>query len=96
MPSFWELLLVLLIVVLLFGAGKISKIMEDVGKGIKAFKKGMDEEDGKQVKEVKATKKKPAKNPAKKSGKKTAAKNAKSKPKSKNKKPSTKKSNTKK
>jgi sec-independent protein translocase protein TatA len=37
----WELLLVLLVVVLLFGSGKISALMGDVAKGIKAFKRGM-------------------------------------------------------
>lgn len=33
--------LVLLVVVLLFGGGRISSLMGDVAKGIKAFKKGM-------------------------------------------------------
>lgn len=40
-----HLLLLLLVVVLLFGRGKISELMGDVGKGIKSFKKGLDEED---------------------------------------------------
>ncbi len=43
--SIWHWVIVLLIVVLLFGSGKISNIMGDVAKGIKAFKKGMKEED---------------------------------------------------
>ncbi len=41
----WQVLLVLLIVVLLFGAGKIPRLMGDVAKGIKAFRQGMKEED---------------------------------------------------
>ncbi len=43
--SIWHWLILLLIVVLLFGRGKISEIMGDVAKGIKSFKKGMTEED---------------------------------------------------
>jgi sec-independent protein translocase protein TatA len=38
-------LLVLLVVVLLFGSGKISSVMGDVAKGIKSFKKNMKDED---------------------------------------------------
>ena len=41
----WQLLLVLLVVVLLFGKGKISDLMGDMAKGIKAFKKGMADDD---------------------------------------------------
>ena len=37
--------IVLLVIVLLFGSGKISGLMGDVAKGIKAFKKGMKEDD---------------------------------------------------
>jgi sec-independent protein translocase protein TatA len=36
-----HLLLMLLVVVLLFGRGKVSDLMGDVAKGIKSFKKGM-------------------------------------------------------
>lgn len=43
--SIWHWLILLLIVVLLFGRGKISEIMGDVAKGIKSFKKGMSDED---------------------------------------------------
>lgn len=39
--SIWHWIILLLIVVLLFGRGKISEIMGDVAKGIKSFKKGM-------------------------------------------------------
>jgi sec-independent protein translocase protein TatA len=40
-PSIWQILIVVLLVVLLFGRGKISALMGDMAKGIKAFKKGM-------------------------------------------------------
>lgn len=43
--SIWHWVVVGLIVLLLFGRGKISEMMGDVAKGIKAFKKGMSEED---------------------------------------------------
>ena len=43
--SIWHWLLVILVVVLLFGRGKISDLMGDVAKGIKSFKKGMSEDD---------------------------------------------------
>ena len=43
--SIWHWLLVILVVVLLFGRGKISDLMGDVAKGIKSFKKGMAEDD---------------------------------------------------
>ena len=43
--SIWHWALLLLIVVLLFGRGKISEVMGDVAKGIKSFKKGMSEDE---------------------------------------------------
>jgi sec-independent protein translocase protein TatA len=43
-PSIWQILIVVLLVVVLFGRGKISGLMGDVAKGIKSFKKGMAEE----------------------------------------------------
>jgi sec-independent protein translocase protein TatA len=43
--SIWHWVIVLIIVLLLFGSGKISNIMGDVAKGIKSFKKGMKDED---------------------------------------------------
>ena len=39
--SIWHWVLVILVVVLLFGRGKVSDLMGDVAKGIKSFKKGM-------------------------------------------------------
>jgi len=43
--SIWHWVIVGLVVMLLFGRGKISEMMGDVAKGIKAFKKGMSDED---------------------------------------------------
>ncbi len=40
-----HILLLLVVVLVLFGAGKLPKVMGDMGKGIKAFKKGLSEED---------------------------------------------------
>ena len=37
----WQIAVVVILVVLLFGRGKISSLMGDVAKGIKSFKKGM-------------------------------------------------------
>jgi sec-independent protein translocase protein TatA len=45
MNSIWHWLIVLLVVVLLFGAGRISGVMGDLGRGIKSFKKGIAEDD---------------------------------------------------
>jgi sec-independent protein translocase protein TatA len=43
--SIWHWLVVIVVVLLLFGRGKISDLMGDVAGGIKAFKKGMAEDD---------------------------------------------------
>lgn len=40
-PSGWELLIVLLIVLLLFGPGRIGKVAGELAKGIKAFRDGI-------------------------------------------------------
>ena len=42
--SFWQIAIVVVIVVLLFGRGKISSLMGEVAKGIKSFKKGMSDD----------------------------------------------------
>ena len=39
--GFWQIAIVVILVVLLFGRGKISSLMGDVAKGIKSFKRGM-------------------------------------------------------
>ena len=43
--SIWHWIIVLVVVLLLFGRGKIPELMGDVAKGIKSFKKGMNDED---------------------------------------------------
>ena len=43
--GFWQIAIVVILVVLLFGRGKISSLMGDVAKGIKSFKKGMATDD---------------------------------------------------
>lgn len=43
--GFWQLILILLIVLLVFGAGKLPKVMGDMGKGVRAMRDGLKEED---------------------------------------------------
>ena len=43
--SIWHWLIVLVVVLVLFGRGRISETMGDFGKGIKSFKAGMNEDD---------------------------------------------------
>jgi sec-independent protein translocase protein TatA len=43
--SIWHWVILLVVVVLLFGSGRISSVMTDVAKGIKSFKKGMADDD---------------------------------------------------
>ncbi|MFN4355400.1 twin-arginine translocase TatA/TatE family subunit [Parvibaculum sp.] len=51
MPGWTQILIVLVLIVLLFGRGKISDMMGDVAKGIRSFKKGLaDEDDGQTAK----------------------------------------------
>jgi sec-independent protein translocase protein TatA len=45
--SLWHWIIVLLVVLILFGRGRISEIMGDFGKGIKSFKEGINEESAK-------------------------------------------------
>jgi len=52
MPSMPELLIVLAIVVLLFGAKKIPDLAKGMGKGIKDFKKAIKEDDEEEVVEI--------------------------------------------
>ncbi|MFO0993058.1 MAG: twin-arginine translocase TatA/TatE family subunit [Hyphomicrobiales bacterium] len=44
--SIWHWLILILVVLLLFGRGKISDLMGDMAKGIKSFKKGLADEPG--------------------------------------------------
>ena len=52
--GFWQIAIVVILVVLLFGRGKITSLMGDVAKGIKSFKKGMasDQSDESQPKNI--------------------------------------------
>ena len=56
----WQIAIVVILVVLLFGRGKISSLMGDVAKGIKSFRKGMstdvsDEDTQKNISENQST-----------------------------------------
>ncbi|MEO0820049.1 MAG: twin-arginine translocase TatA/TatE family subunit [Pseudomonadota bacterium] len=50
--SIWQILIVVLLLVLLFGRGKISELMGDMAKGIKSFKKGMSEDTAEEAPQV--------------------------------------------
>lgn len=43
--SFWHLLVVVLVILVLFGAGKLPRVMGDLGKGVRNFKAGLDGKD---------------------------------------------------
>ncbi len=43
--SIWHWLIVLAVVLLLFGTGRVSNLMGDLAKGVKAFKKGLQEDE---------------------------------------------------
>ncbi len=45
--SFSHLLIILLIILVLFGAGKLPQVMADLGKGLKAFKDGLNNDNSK-------------------------------------------------
>lgn len=53
--SIWHWLILAIVVILLFGRGKISDMMGDVAKGIKNFKKGISDEPEQQQATVKPT-----------------------------------------
>lgn len=52
MISFWHILVVLVIILIVFGAGKLPRVMGEMGKGIRSFKDGLDGkgDDGEQKK----------------------------------------------
>ncbi|MBN9333462.1 twin-arginine translocase TatA/TatE family subunit [Devosia sp.] len=54
-PSIWGILVVAVVVILLFGRGKISGMMGEVASGIKAFQKGMKDDEDKPVERVATT-----------------------------------------
>jgi len=45
----WQLIIIALVILVLFGRGRISEMMGDFGKGIKSFKQGMNDESGKDM-----------------------------------------------
>lgn len=54
MGRIWELVLILAIILIFFGAGKLPQVMKDVGKSIKGLKEGMkDDEEGEKGKKDK-------------------------------------------
>ena len=60
--GFWQIAIVVVLVVLLFGRGKISSLMGDVAKGIKSFKKGMSSDDPTQSNTTTSSEEKPNEN----------------------------------
>ncbi|MBM5787074.1 MAG: twin-arginine translocase TatA/TatE family subunit [Pelagibacterales bacterium] len=52
--GFWQIVIIVLLVVIFFGRGKISQLMGDVAEGIKKFKKGMSSEETLDSKEDKS------------------------------------------
>lgn len=57
--SLWHWVIVLVVVLLVFGAGKLPNVMGDMAKGVKAFKKGMRDEDADTAEGTKLTENKP-------------------------------------
>ena len=55
-PSIWQILIVVIAIFLLFGAGRLPRIMGDLAKGIRSFKDGLNEED--KAKEIENSNKK--------------------------------------
>lgn len=52
--SFWHILVVVVVVLVLFGTGRLPRLMEDLGKGINSFKKGLkDTDDTKSIEDKK-------------------------------------------
>jgi len=78
-PSWFQILIVIVLLVLLFGRGKISDLMGDVAKGIKSFKKGIADDDADDsdatdtVKSIEHEDEKPAKSAKSSSGSKAKA-----------------------
>jgi len=54
MPGYWQIILIVLVVLLLFGGKKIPELMKGIGRGTREFKKGLntDEEDDESSKDV--------------------------------------------
>ena len=52
MPGFQELLVILLIVIIIFGASKLPQLGKGLGEGIRNFKKGLRSDDGSSAEET--------------------------------------------
>jgi sec-independent protein translocase protein TatA len=50
--SLWHLVVVLVVVLIFFGAGKLPRVMSDLGKGIRSFKEGLDGKDDEDTKKL--------------------------------------------
>ncbi|MBQ4285006.1 MAG: twin-arginine translocase TatA/TatE family subunit [Bacteroidales bacterium] len=61
----WEIVIIALIILLLFGGKKIPELMKGLGKGVKNFKQGMNEVEG-ELNDIKSDIEKPAEKPAEK------------------------------
>ncbi|MDG6077671.1 twin-arginine translocase TatA/TatE family subunit [Erythrobacter litoralis] len=48
----WQLVIIAVLILVLFGRGRISEMMGDFGKGIKSFKQGMNEDEEKPAKQI--------------------------------------------
>ena len=48
----WQLIIIAIVILVLFGRGRISEMMGDFGKGIKSFKQGMNEDDEKPAAQI--------------------------------------------
>jgi sec-independent protein translocase protein TatA len=57
MGRIWELVLILAIILIFFGAGKLPSVMKDVGKSIRGLKDGMKDDDKKDEKDEKDSEK---------------------------------------
>ena len=45
----WELIIILVVVLIVFGAGKLPQVLGQMGKGVKAFKDGMQDDETKSI-----------------------------------------------
>jgi sec-independent protein translocase protein TatA len=52
-PGIWQIAIVVLLVLVVFGAGKLPRIMGDLAEGIKSFKKGIKDEEASEDKTTK-------------------------------------------
>lgn len=64
-PGLFQILIIALIILVLFGRGRISEMMGDFGKGVKSFRKGLadDEEPGKLAQRIEGREAKQATDP---------------------------------